>query len=260
MRLALLLLAALAAAPAAAQSCPGDCNGDGQVRVEEMIVGVRIALGEAALGDCPAFDASGDGELSINELVLAVANLLAGCPATPEPTATDPAPATPTVPTPTAPTPTAPTPTVADTPAAPATPTATPTIPPVSGTWIEAPLVVGDSTCAEPLTAAFVEELAGRGPCAQAVEQTGETSARVTDCSQQVVDGTLDRDGTIRLTFPPSESSVANCTLTLRISSVIAAGAAPVTADYAFALSFGGDACPLDDCAIDATATWTRAE
>lgn len=238
-----LLLLALLATPAAAQSCPGDCNGDGQVRVEEMIAGVRIALGEAAIDDCPAFDASGDGELSINELVLAVAALLTGCPATPAPTATEPPPSTPTV---------------TDTPTEPATPTATPTIPPVSGNWIEAPLAVGDSTCAEPLTAAFTEELAGRGPCAQAVEQTGETGVRVTDCSEQVVDGTLDRDGTIRLTFPPSESSVANCSLTLRISSVISMGATPVAADYTFALSFGGAACPLDDCAINATATWTR--
>ena len=241
MRRALLLLALLAAAPAAAQSCPGDCSGDGTVRVEELIVGVRIALGESAAAACPAFDANGDGSVAIDELVRAVTNALSGCPATATPTPSE----TPT-----------PSPTATDT----ATPTATPTIPPVAGAWVEAALAVDDSTCAEVLTASFADELASRGPCAQQVEMTGETSVRVTDCSQQVVDGTLDRDGTMHLLFPPSESTVGQCTVTLATSSVIPAGATPVLARYTFGLTFGGEACPLDDCTIAASGAWTRAE
>ena len=239
MRLALLLLALVVAAPAVAQPCPGDCNGDGMVRVDEMIVGVRIALGEGVVADCPAFDVNSDGTVAIDELIRAVGSTLNGCPATPTPSPSD----TPS-----------PSPTATDT----ATPTATPTIPPVAGAWIEAPLAVGDSTCAEQFTTAFADELASRGPCSQQVEMTGETSVRVTDCSDQVVDGTLDRDGTMHLAFPPSDNTVSGCTVTLTVGSVIAAGADPVTADYTFALAFGGAACPLDDCTIHAGATWTR--
>ena len=242
MRRALVLLAILAATPAAAQSCPGDCSGDGAVRVEELIVGVRIALGESAAAACPAFDANGDGSVAIDELVRAVTNALSGCPATATPTPSE----TPT-----------PSPTATDT----ATPTATPTIPPVAGAWVEAALAVDDSTCAEPLTAFFADELAARGPCAQQVETTGEGSVRVTDCSQQVVDGTLDRDGTMYLVFPPdTDDSVPGCPLTLAVSSVIPAGATPVLARYTFGLTFGGEACPLDDCTIAASGAWTRAE
>ena len=247
MRSALLLFVLLAGAPAAAQPCPGDCNGDGMVRVDEMIVGVRIALGDAELADCPAFDFNGDGSLGIDELVRAVTSLLNGCPAVSSPTPTD----TPS-PSPTATDTGTPTPT--------STPTDTPTIPPVAGNWLEEPLSVTDSTCATQLTDAFAAELASRGPCSQAVEMTGETSVRVTDCSEQVVDGTLDRDGTMHLTFPPSNSSVSGCTVILSTSSVIAAGADPVSAEYTFGLVFGGETCPLDDCDIHANAGWARVE
>lgn len=241
MRVAVLLLVLAAAGPARAQACAGDCDGDGAVRIEELIAGVRIALGERAVAACPAFDGNGDGAVGIDELVRAVTSALDGCPATPAPTPSE----TPS-----------PSPTATDT----ATATATPTVPPVAGAWLEQPLAVGDSTCAESLTAAFADELAGRGPCAQQVEITGEASVRVTDCSQQVVDGTLDRDGTIRLAFPPSEGSVSGCTVTLTTRSVIPAGATPVIADYVFDLAFGGEACPLEDCAIDASAAWARVE
>ncbi|HSP96906.1 MAG TPA: hypothetical protein VL049_06630 [Candidatus Dormibacteraeota bacterium] len=245
MRPALLLLALVVAAPAVAQPCPGDCNGDGVVRVDEMIVGVRIALGEGVVADCPAFDGNGDGTVAIDELIRAVASTLNGCPATPTPSPSE----TPS------PSPTA-TATATDT----ETATATPTIPPVAGAWVEDPLTVADSTCAEIFTSAFADELASRGPCSQQVEVTGEASVRVTDCSNQVVDGTLDRDGTMHLAFPPSDDTVSLCTVTLTVSSVIAAGADPVTADYTFAFVFGGAACQLDDCTIDAGAAWTRVQ
>jgi hypothetical protein len=245
MRFALLMLAVAMASPAVAQPCPGDCNGDGVVRVDEMIVGVRIALGEDVVADCPAFDVNGDGAVAIDELIRAVASTLNGCPATPSPS---PSPSETPSPSPTA--------TATDT----ETPTATPTIPPVAGAWVEDPLTVGDSTCAEIFTSAFADELASRGPCSQQVELTGEASVRVTDCSQQVVDGALDRDGTMHLAFPPSDDTVGGCTVTLTVSSVIAAGADPVSADYTFAFVFGGDACQLDDCAIQASATWARVE
>ena len=61
-------------------SCVGDCNGDGMVLVNELIIGVNIALGSAALDECVAFDANGNGMVLINELISGVNNALAGCP------------------------------------------------------------------------------------------------------------------------------------------------------------------------------------
>lgn len=80
---AVLLL--LGAGPAAA--CTGDCDGDGQVAINEAVRGVNIALGNAPVGDCAQFDANGDGSVAVNELIAAVSAVLDGCPdATPEPT------------------------------------------------------------------------------------------------------------------------------------------------------------------------------
>lgn len=237
----LVLLALLIAAPAAAQ-CPGDCNGDGEVRVDEMVIGVRLALDGGSVDECPSVDANGDGVIGIEELVRAVTNLLNGCPATPEPSET---------PTPLD-TPTA-TPPPADT----DTPTATPPIPVVEGEWTEAALNIDASSCPAPLTGAFGEELMARGPCRQQVEVTGETTVRVTDCSQQVIDGSLERDGTIRLAFPLSPGGVEGCTLTLSTSAVIPAGTFPVLASYVFAIAFEEN-CGLEDCTIAASGAWTR--
>ena len=50
----------------------GDCEGDGAVTVDELIAGVRIALGEDSADRCPAFDPEGDGVVDISVLVAAV--------------------------------------------------------------------------------------------------------------------------------------------------------------------------------------------
>jgi hypothetical protein len=60
--------------------CVGDCNGDGNVFVNELILGVNIALGSANLSECAAFDENKDGEVTISELIKAVNNALNGCP------------------------------------------------------------------------------------------------------------------------------------------------------------------------------------
>jgi hypothetical protein len=60
--------------------CPGDCNGDGEVAINELIIGVNIALGSRPVADCPSFDISGDGSVAINELISAVNAALNGCP------------------------------------------------------------------------------------------------------------------------------------------------------------------------------------
>src|SRR5579862_3113320 len=115
----------------ATRACVGDCNGDGQVAIAELIVGVRILLGQAALSECPSFDADMSGGVSIAELVQAVAAALEGCPATPVPTSSA---------TPTATRSDTATPAESPTATVPPTATATPTIPMVSGRWLEQPL------------------------------------------------------------------------------------------------------------------------
>jgi ELWxxDGT repeat protein len=62
-----------------APSCAGDCNGDGQVTVDELVRGVGIALGTTPLSTCASVDRDGDGAVSIAELIEAVTAALAGC-------------------------------------------------------------------------------------------------------------------------------------------------------------------------------------
>jgi hypothetical protein len=65
--------------PTVVAPCPGDCNGDGVVTVNELIRGVNIPLGNLPLDSCPAFDRNGNGSIEINELIAAVNALLSGC-------------------------------------------------------------------------------------------------------------------------------------------------------------------------------------
>jgi hypothetical protein len=60
-------------------ACPGDCNGVGGVTVNELILGVNIALGNTGAGVCPAFDGDASGTVSISELIAAVKAALNGC-------------------------------------------------------------------------------------------------------------------------------------------------------------------------------------
>jgi hypothetical protein len=80
-RLALFALVA-AAMPsiAAAQVCVGDCNGDGEVTIDELVSAVGIALGIPEAPPCDAIDANHNLQVEINELVLGVNNAVNGCP------------------------------------------------------------------------------------------------------------------------------------------------------------------------------------
>lgn len=74
------LLSLLLALPAPGQACTGDCDGDDAVAINELVVGVSIALGALPLETCMAIDADGDGTVTIAELIGAVDHGLAGCP------------------------------------------------------------------------------------------------------------------------------------------------------------------------------------
>lgn len=61
-------------------SCVGDCNGDGAVTVNELILGVNILLDAQPFTACPAFDSNSTDTVTIEELVQGVNNLLRACP------------------------------------------------------------------------------------------------------------------------------------------------------------------------------------
>ena len=61
-------------------ACVGDCGGNGAVAINELIIGVNMALGNTPVSNCPSFDVNGNGAVAINELIQAVNNALNGCP------------------------------------------------------------------------------------------------------------------------------------------------------------------------------------
>jgi hypothetical protein len=65
--------------PTSPSPCAGDCGGDRQVSIDDLITGVGIALDEFAVALCTALDQNGDGRVTVDELVSAVNNALDGC-------------------------------------------------------------------------------------------------------------------------------------------------------------------------------------
>lgn len=60
--------------------CTGDCNRDGQVAINELILGTSIALGNAELPACSALDCRATSSVPIDCLTRAVRAALHGCP------------------------------------------------------------------------------------------------------------------------------------------------------------------------------------
>jgi hypothetical protein len=63
--------------------CVGDCNGDGQVTIDEVLLGVNIALGSAPLANCKVLDRNSDGVVTVDEMLAAVAAAVGGCDSAP---------------------------------------------------------------------------------------------------------------------------------------------------------------------------------
>jgi hypothetical protein len=61
-------------------ACVGDCDGSGDVTVNELITMVNIALGNQPVSACLAGDADQSGDITINEIITGVNNALNGCP------------------------------------------------------------------------------------------------------------------------------------------------------------------------------------
>lgn len=82
----------------ASAQCPGDCNNDGSVTINELVKGVQMVLRRGR--ECEALDTDGNCVVSVAELVTGVNSALAGCslsPTTPTPTADPNSTTTPTV-------------------------------------------------------------------------------------------------------------------------------------------------------------------
>jgi hypothetical protein len=59
--------------------CVGDCDADGMVAINELLIGVNIVTGGAVLSACEVLDVDEDGTVAINEIIQAVGNALSGC-------------------------------------------------------------------------------------------------------------------------------------------------------------------------------------
>ena len=68
-----------AEAPTSIPLCTGDCDASAAVTVDEILVGVNIALGQQAVTMCRAFDRDGSDDLTVDELVSGVDAALNGC-------------------------------------------------------------------------------------------------------------------------------------------------------------------------------------
>lgn len=175
-------------------ACLGDCNGDREVTVDEIILGVNIALENSSLNACPGFDSDEDGAVTINELIVAVTIALNACP--PEfPTATPTdvlsETATPTL-TPTQ----VPTDVPSATPSnAPATATATNTTAAATATFTQVPTATPTPTVALPTPTATATTVSN-AVCGNLAVEAGET------CD----------DGNA-VTNPPSDTCPADCSI-----------------------------------------------
>jgi uncharacterized repeat protein (TIGR01451 family) len=63
----------------AVAACIGDCNGDAEVTVDELLTMVNIALGNANVSACTPGDDNHDNEITIDEILTAVNHALTGC-------------------------------------------------------------------------------------------------------------------------------------------------------------------------------------
>lgn len=61
-------------------ACAGDCDGDGQVVIDEVVRAVELALGGQPAVRCAAADSDGDGQVTVDELIAAAGAALRGCP------------------------------------------------------------------------------------------------------------------------------------------------------------------------------------
>jgi hypothetical protein len=75
-----LAIAQPAVSAGQAYGCPGDCNLDATVTIDELVLVVAMARGEGARDQCVSADANRDGRVRIDDVVNAVRRSMIGCP------------------------------------------------------------------------------------------------------------------------------------------------------------------------------------
>jgi cytochrome c peroxidase len=66
--------------PFTVNACPGDCDQDGAVTVNELVADVDVSLGSGSLALCWVGDTDGNGEVDVGELLQGINAALYGCP------------------------------------------------------------------------------------------------------------------------------------------------------------------------------------
>ena len=190
----------------ASAAVPGDCNGDNAVAVNELVLGVNIALGRLPLAVCPSFDTNGDGEVEINELVLGVNNALNGV-ASPSATPADSA-------TPTASATDSPAPTATAS-VAPLTPTATATASATAASTASATATNSATRAATPTASAPQPATATASASAASTASataTGGATLAATPTATHTATSTLTAAATATRTATPTQTASASRT------------------------------------------------
>jgi subtilisin family serine protease len=60
--------------------CPGDCDTNGAVTIDDLLQGIAIALGTRPVDACGSLDGNGDGVVTVDEILRSAHYALAGCP------------------------------------------------------------------------------------------------------------------------------------------------------------------------------------
>jgi hypothetical protein len=60
-------------------TCAGDCDGNGTVTINEIVIMVSIALGQEPIESCAAANRDGDAQITVSEILTAVNRALDGC-------------------------------------------------------------------------------------------------------------------------------------------------------------------------------------
>jgi len=216
-------------AAAGVDGCVGDCDVSGDVVIDDLLVMVNIALGNALIEQCPAGSANGDPDITVDEILIAVGNALNGCPATPTPTEDG---ATPT--------PTQPgvvntaTPTPSTVPTATATFTVSPTQPPAEQARplaARAALAVKGLSVAPVIVSAIANGINIGGAAASAVDEGGAAGT----CP---LGGTATRSGNFPV--PPVSFQLNQCKVATRDGAVTFNGSGSITGNI-LRVTFGGD-------------------
>lgn len=65
--------------PTPSPACIGDCNGSGDVTVDDLLTMVNVALDNLQVAACEAGDGNRDGQVTVDEILAAVNRALNGC-------------------------------------------------------------------------------------------------------------------------------------------------------------------------------------